>query len=47
VALAAHADELVDRHRRGSVGTYPDTPQTGSEGPASRSCPARGRARTS
>src|SRR5204862_3711403 len=29
VLLAAHADELVDGHRRGSLGTSPDEPQTG------------------
>jgi hypothetical protein len=29
VALALHAHELVDRHRRGSVGTSADAPQPG------------------
>jgi len=28
VRLAAHADELVDRHRPGSLGPVPDNPQT-------------------
>jgi hypothetical protein len=33
VALACHAHELVDRHRRGSLGSYPDERQPGAAEP--------------
>ena len=45
VVLALHAHELVDRHRRGSVGTYPDERQP--DAAARASYPRRGCVRPS
>jgi hypothetical protein len=48
MALAGHAHELVDRHRRRSLGGYPDAPQTrslrrsGVRCPRHPRCPGRG-----